>query len=146
MDYVKRLNEEVKKGFSKTYLEKLIGLPKNTLAGCLTGSKKMTPANQALTIRFLLEHPELDILSMPKRTRLKKQKPTTSVGVLKEAIQNMGNTPVAVNTVEGDKVNQKKKENIRKNQPDTNNPASLSDILGGRNVNQRTYVNPKIIK
>lgn len=74
MDYVKRLNEEVKKGFTKSYLEKLIGLPKNTLAGCLKGSKKMTPANQALTIRFLLEHPELDILSMPKRTRKVKLK------------------------------------------------------------------------
>ena len=74
MNYIERLKQEVEKGFSKTYLETLIGLPKNTLASYLTGVKKMTPANEATTIKFLSKNPELDISTMPKRTRVIKIK------------------------------------------------------------------------
>ena len=72
MNYIERLQSEIKKGFTKTYLEKQIGLPKNSLASYLSGVKKMTVANEARVIKFLTENPELDILSMPRRTRVVK--------------------------------------------------------------------------
>lgn len=72
MDYIERLQLEIKKGFTKTYLEKQMDLPKNSLASYLSGKKKMTAANEARIIKFLTENPELDILSMPRRTRTPK--------------------------------------------------------------------------
>lgn len=72
MNYIERLQSEIKKGFTKTYLEKQIGLPKNSLASYISGKKKMTAANEARVIKFLTKNPELDILSMPRRTRVVK--------------------------------------------------------------------------
>ena len=72
MDYIERLQSEIKKGFTKTYLEQQIGLPKNSLASYLSRKKKMTLANEARVIKFLTENPELDIFSMPRRTRVVK--------------------------------------------------------------------------
>jgi len=103
MNYIKRLNEEVGKGFTKSYLEQRIGLPKNTLASYLTGVKKMTAANEALTIKFLSENPVLDILDMPKRTRKpKSEKPTTTVQILQQVAKNMGRELVAVESPKWD--------------------------------------------
>lgn len=70
---IERLKFEVEKGFSKTYLEKIIGLPKNSLASYISGVKPMTKANLARIDRFFSDNPNLDILSMPRRTRVSKK-------------------------------------------------------------------------
>jgi transcriptional regulator with XRE-family HTH domain len=42
MDYIKILKADLEKGYSKSDLEKLIGLPKNNLSGILKGDKKLS--------------------------------------------------------------------------------------------------------
>jgi hypothetical protein len=69
MDCIEKLRSEIEKGFTKTFLEKQIGLPKNSLASYLTGVKKMTKANEARVVKFFEQNPNLDILVMPRRTR-----------------------------------------------------------------------------
>ena len=72
MEIIKRLQLEVQKGFSKSDLERIIDLPMNTLSSVLTGKKKMTQKQELLVIRFLDEHPNLNPLDYPKRTRTPK--------------------------------------------------------------------------
>ena len=42
MDFIKELNKDLQNGFSKRDLEKLIGLPKNSLSNILRGNKKLS--------------------------------------------------------------------------------------------------------
>jgi len=42
MDYIKSLEADLEKGYSKSDLEKLIGLPKNNLSGILKGDRKLS--------------------------------------------------------------------------------------------------------
>lgn len=46
MDYIKSLEADLEKGYSKSDLEKLIGLPKNNLSGILKGSRKLSKKSQ----------------------------------------------------------------------------------------------------
>lgn len=46
MDFITELNKDLANGFSKSDLEKLIGLPKNSLSGVLRGSKKLSKKSQ----------------------------------------------------------------------------------------------------
>lgn len=42
MDYIKSLEADLEKGYSKSDLEKLIGLPKNNLSGILKGGRTLS--------------------------------------------------------------------------------------------------------
>ncbi len=42
MDYIKSLEADLEKGYSKSDLEKLIGLPKNNLSGILKGDRTLS--------------------------------------------------------------------------------------------------------
>ena len=42
MDYIALLKEDLEKGYSKSDLEKLVGLPKNNLSGILKGDRKLS--------------------------------------------------------------------------------------------------------
>jgi hypothetical protein len=46
MDYKAVLLEDLAKGFSKSDLERLIGLPKNSLSGVLSGAKKLSKKSE----------------------------------------------------------------------------------------------------
>jgi hypothetical protein len=46
MDYIKSLEADLEKGYSKSDLEKLIGLPKNNLSGILKGDRKLSKKSQ----------------------------------------------------------------------------------------------------
>lgn len=46
MDYIKSLEADLEKGYSKSDLEKLIGLPKNNLSGFLKGDRKLSKKSQ----------------------------------------------------------------------------------------------------
>lgn len=46
MDYIKSLEADLEKGYSKSDLEKLIGLPKNNLSGILKGGRKLSKKSQ----------------------------------------------------------------------------------------------------
>jgi hypothetical protein len=53
MEISEQLNQELKRGFSKTDLEKLIGLPKNFLSGFLKGKKKLSKKAEIKTANWL---------------------------------------------------------------------------------------------
>lgn len=42
VDYLELLRKDLEKGYSKADLEKLIGLPKNSLSGVIKGDKKLS--------------------------------------------------------------------------------------------------------
>lgn len=46
MDFVQLLKDDLEKGYSKSDLEKLIGLPKNNLSGILKGDRKLSKKSQ----------------------------------------------------------------------------------------------------
>lgn len=46
MDYIKVLQEDLGKGFNKSDLERLIGLPLNNLSGVLAGKKKLSKKSE----------------------------------------------------------------------------------------------------
>jgi hypothetical protein len=80
MELVERLQLEIKKGFSKSELERIVDLPLNTLSSILTGKKKMTAKHELSVSSFLDKNPNLNPLDYPKRTRkvkeVKKDAPT----------------------------------------------------------------------
>jgi len=69
MELVERLQLEIKKGFSKSELERIVDLPLNTLSSILTGKKKMTAKHELSVSSFLDKNPNLNPLDYPKRTR-----------------------------------------------------------------------------
>lgn len=73
METIKRLQLEIDKGFSKSDLERIVSLPMNTLSSILTGKKKMTKKHEISVAKFLDEHPILNPLDYPKRTRKTKE-------------------------------------------------------------------------
>ena len=87
METIKRLQLEIDKGFSKSDLERIVSLPMNTLSSILTGKRKMTQKHELSVAKFLDEHPILNPLDYPKRTR--KTKPPKS-GELKETKKERG--------------------------------------------------------
>jgi len=46
IDYIALLEADLEKGYSKSDLEKLIGLPKNNLSGILKGDRKLSKKSQ----------------------------------------------------------------------------------------------------
>jgi hypothetical protein len=53
MDLLNQINSELKRGFSKSELERLIGLPKNSLSGVLLGGKKLSKKSELKVQRFM---------------------------------------------------------------------------------------------
>lgn len=45
-DYIELLKLDLTKGYSKSDLERLIGLPQNSLSGVLKGDKKLSPKSE----------------------------------------------------------------------------------------------------
>ena len=97
MNWIDEINADLIKGFSKSDLEFLIGLPKNTLAGVLKGNKKFSKKSELkIELWSKSEKPNpLDVV-LPKIE--KKEKPKTTAQVVKEAHKNMGQEVVFVNS------------------------------------------------
>ena len=98
MDLVELTKKELERGFTKSELERLWLLPKNSLSAILNPDLKSDFSKKA-KIRVmdyfnkdLKDRPE----PSPKIQKGRKPKPETTVGVLKQAIGNMGKIPVSV--------------------------------------------------
>ena len=73
MDLRIRFSQEIDKGFSKSDLEKLIGLPKNSLASFLSGDdKRLSRKNRIKSEKFLTDNQELNPFEivLPKKEKI----------------------------------------------------------------------------
>lgn len=94
MDYIKSLEADLEKGYSKSDLERLIGLPKNNLSGILKGDRKLSKKSQLkidkwmasekpdpLDLKYLKRIEDLakgthtDIDTLDRRTKIEFTKP-----------------------------------------------------------------------
>ena len=83
MDYIAILTEDLGKGYSKSDLEKLIGLPKNNLSGILKGDRKLSKKSE-LKIELWVSSEKPSPLELP---RIK-----TEMEVAKTKIENNQNS------------------------------------------------------
>lgn len=73
MDVEKIIQEELNKGFSKTDLEKLIGLPQNFLSGFLKGKKRISKKGVLKVEKYLASEKQdplnLNFTNPPKKIK-----------------------------------------------------------------------------
>lgn len=72
MNWIRQLNDELERGFSKSDLEKLIGLPKNNLSEILKGKRVLSKIS-ALKIDRYMAGEKIDPLEYQK-TKIREKK------------------------------------------------------------------------
>jgi hypothetical protein len=74
MEFVEILKAEVEKGFSKSDLERIIGLPLNHLANVFNGRKSLSKKSQIKIKRYFELYPDIDPLDIPEGFKIIKPK------------------------------------------------------------------------
>lgn len=93
MNWIKQLNDELERGFSKSDLEKLIGLPKNNLGDILKGKRVLSKISTIKIDRYFAAE-KIDPLEYNSKKERKKR------------------TPTKIKKVETVKPKEKKKDNV----------------------------------
>lgn len=74
MNWIKQLNDELERGFSKSDLEKLIGLPKNNLGSILRGKRVLSKISTIKIDRYFAAE-KIDPLEYSLKKKRKKTDP-----------------------------------------------------------------------
>ena len=108
MDYIKSLEADLEKGYSKSDLEKLIGLPKNNLSGILKGSRKLSKKSQLKIDKWeASEKPHPLSVNWNRENK----KPLTTISVIKEVAKRIGKKAIAITTPTENNFSSEPKEN-----------------------------------
>lgn len=98
MDLLNQISSELKRGFSKSDLERLIGLPKNSLSGVLMGGKKLSKKSELKVQRFIASD-KPDPLEM-KLAIMKIERPKKAKGRLISE-EELNNADLSQNKTQG---------------------------------------------
>lgn len=103
MNYLELLEDDLKKGYTKADLERLIGLPKNSLSGILKENKKLSRLSELKIEKWeVSEKPNpLDLPEIKKQMQLAKIKLTAPANPNSHYvdIEELRKTPIEMNGV-----------------------------------------------